>query len=762
MRFQTFVWGSAALLLSSTGLSTTGAPDCPNSFQVIELHPYEVICDGTTSASTRTRTYTIPFESLSTNTPGQNGTTGPPNGPGKPQIPGQPATPANPNPPPVQPNPPGQPQVPGQPIVPGHPGSPNEPESPPGVVTITITGIPPPLKTEGIPPPRGGSRTITEYVFPPPVPGTTTSFVTGPNPGTTTVPPAPGCSGSDCIHTIVVTVPGPIPSLTTRITTTPRAPGTSTVVVTGPLPLDPPNTRLITTTVPGTTPGTITIPPASNCKTSCGETVVVTTVPTTPPNTAITLTEVCTATTFCEPITITPPVDCVRPCTTTVITYPPNTPSLKTPPPYVITTITGACTSTGSCEPVITIPPANNCKHPCTTTVITYPPRTPPLATTPPDVITTITESCPSTGTCERVVTVPPPSDCTRPCTTSVFVRRSTSSSEAPSSTTDGSSSTEEPSTTTEISSTQDPTTSEESTTTEETATSTTSEDSTTSQEPTTTQASTTTTESTTSQKPTTSDETTTPAESTTSAESTTTTAPTTTDAPTTTEESTTSGAPSTTTSETPPCTPGLEWAFYNFEQAPDGETNPGQIPYHPTEQTTTWSQQTFQIGTSLSGQSPGSRGTTTTVGIPSQHQTFTVYGTDTGTNAQYNIVQHIGYFHPNKVGTYTFNLPGDQLDDVVYTWIGDPARSGYNNGNAYYIADYYAPTSRSFTYDVQNAGDYILFRLSWVNAQQGGGFGFSVEDPDGNVILSDSTPTTDGQFVNGCADSVDAPPFDF
>lgn len=124
--------------------------------------------------------------------------------------------------------------------------------------------------------------------------------------------------------------------------------------------------------------------------------------------------------------------------------------------------------------------------------------------------------------------------------------------------------------------------------------------------------------------------------------------------------------------------------------------------------------------------------------------------------------MQHTGYFHPNKVGTYTFNLPGDQLDDVVYTWIGDPARSGYNNGNAYYIADYYAPTSRSFTYDVQNAGDYIPFRLSWVNAQQGGGFGFSVEDPDGNVILSDSTPTTDGQFVNGCANSVDAPPFDF
>ncbi|RSL50756.1 hypothetical protein CEP53_008688 [Fusarium sp. AF-6] len=308
-------------------------------------------------------------------------------------------------------------------------------------------------------------------------------------------------------------------------------------------------------------------------------------------------------------------------------------------------------------------------------------------------------------------------------------------------------SSTEEPSSTSETSSAQESTTSEEPTTTE---------DPTSSEEPTTTQPATTTTESTTAEESTTSEEPTTSAQPTTSAE------PSTTEAPTTTEESTTSDAPSTTTSETPPCTPGLEWAFYNFEQGTDGTTEPGRIPYHPTERTTTWSEQTFQIGTSLSGQSPGLTGTTTTVGIPVQNQDFTVYGTNTGTDSLYNIVQHIGYFHPNKAGTYTFNLPGDELDDVVYTWFGDSARSGYNNGNAYYIADYYAPTARSFTYEVQNAGDYIPFRLAWVNAQGGGGFGFSVTDPDGNVILSDSTPTTDGQFVNGCADSVDAPPFDF
>ncbi|KAL2694950.1 hypothetical protein Neosp_001539 [[Neocosmospora] mangrovei] len=119
MRLQTFVWGSAALLISSTGLSTADTPDCPTGFQVVELQPYEVICDGTTSASTRTRTYTVPFEPLGTNPPDQNGTPGPPNGPEEPQIPGQP-------------------------IVPGNPENPQDPGSPPGVFTITITGIPPP------------------------------------------------------------------------------------------------------------------------------------------------------------------------------------------------------------------------------------------------------------------------------------------------------------------------------------------------------------------------------------------------------------------------------------------------------------------------------------------------------------------------------------------------------------------------------------------------------------------------------------------
>lgn len=61
MRLQTIVWGSAALLFSSTGLSTAGTSDCPNGFQVIELQPYEVICDGTTSASTRTRQLVLPM-----------------------------------------------------------------------------------------------------------------------------------------------------------------------------------------------------------------------------------------------------------------------------------------------------------------------------------------------------------------------------------------------------------------------------------------------------------------------------------------------------------------------------------------------------------------------------------------------------------------------------------------------------------------------------------------------------------------------------
>ncbi|RSM06193.1 hypothetical protein CEP52_005814 [Fusarium oligoseptatum] len=174
MHLRTFVWGSAALLLSSTGLSVADTPDCPKGFQVVELQPYEVICDGTTSASTRTRTYTVPFKPLGTDTPDQHGTPGSPDTPDKPQSPGQPGTPGDSSTP-GEPGDPGRPQVPGQPIVPGQPESPNQPESPPDVppvtvVTITITGTPPPVNTDGIPPPRGGTRTITKYIFPSPDP----------------------------------------------------------------------------------------------------------------------------------------------------------------------------------------------------------------------------------------------------------------------------------------------------------------------------------------------------------------------------------------------------------------------------------------------------------------------------------------------------------------------------------------------------------------------------------------------------------------
>ncbi|RSL50750.1 hypothetical protein CEP53_008687 [Fusarium sp. AF-6] len=212
MHLRTFVWGSAALFLSRTGLSIADTPDCPKGFQIVELQPYEVICDGTTSASTRTRTYIVPFEPLGTGTPGQPGTPGLPDTPDNPQSPGRPGTPGDSSTPgqPGSPRPeePGRPQVPGQPIVPGQPESPDQLESPPGVppvtvVTITITGTPPPVKTDGIPPPRGGTRTITKYIFPLPTPGTTTSFVTGPTPGTTTLPPAPDCTGSQCIQTVV-------------------------------------------------------------------------------------------------------------------------------------------------------------------------------------------------------------------------------------------------------------------------------------------------------------------------------------------------------------------------------------------------------------------------------------------------------------------------------------------------------------------------------------------------------------------------------
>ena len=132
-------------------------------------------------------------------------------------------------------------------------------------------------------------------------------------------------------------------------------------------------------------------------------------------------------------------------------------------------------------------------------------------------------------------------------------------------------------------------------------------------------------------------------------------------------------------------------------------------------------------------------------------------------------IVQHIGYFHPDKSGDYGIVVPKGKgnkngADDAVYVWIGSNAKSGWNNQNPTLLGDYYdqPPAKESFTYSVSKdqVGEYVPIRILWVNAQLCGSFAFKLIDPSGKVVAASDTSATDDVLVTSCGSA--APAFDF
>lgn len=193
----------------------------------------------------------------------------------------------------------------------------------------------------------------TEIVY---KPGTTA--------GASTIPIPPGCTRG-CTETIISTI----------------------------VPSD--GLQMITEIVSGAVPGTETIAPSPGCEPDCTETVRVTKPDVTGtrdlPDRTITSVVECTVTAdSCADITIVPPSDCRRPCTTTIIqqTPPLSQPAASTTsPPDVSTTILGECTTETICEDEV-IPPAADCEKPCTTTFV----RRPSGYTSTPDEPPTTTE----------------------------------------------------------------------------------------------------------------------------------------------------------------------------------------------------------------------------------------------------------------------------------------------------------------------------------------------------------------------------------
>lgn len=130
----------------------------------------------------------------------------------------------------------------------------------------------------------------------------------------------------------------------------------------------------------------------------------------------------------------------------------------------------------------------------------------------------------------------------------------------------------------------------------------------------------------------------------------------------------------------------GFQWEYFKLKAG----TGPGKINYDrdyygPIYKE--WAESGMSITTALGGQTATLTGKTQKIGqartcAPTK---LKVYGTDTGQPAEYFILQHLAYFKPASTGNYVFEIGAP--DDAVYLWLGDKAKSGFNNANADLVA---------------------------------------------------------------------------
>ncbi|EHK25436.1 uncharacterized protein TRIVIDRAFT_10277, partial [Trichoderma virens Gv29-8] len=217
-------------------------------------------------------------------------------------------------------------------------------------------------------------------------------------------------------------------------------------------------------------------------------------------------------------------------------------------------------------------------------------------------------------------------------------------------------------------------------------------------------------------------------------------------------------------------CTPGFKWSHYKLARSTDdSKTLKGMIPIHNTDVQSleNWPILQFKPQIALDGQIPDFTGLTDTLGIeetcPPEHAH--IYNTDVGSSVDYTIVQHIGYFIPKQLGTYSFKANAPVPDQSLYVWIGEKAQQGWINTNADLIADAtWSAGSNTFLKVVlpTDIGKYIPIRILYVNAQDCGEFALTIQGPTGEVLVSRDQKTTDGQFVSNCPEANDIPPIDF
>ncbi|KAH6653178.1 GLEYA domain-containing protein [Truncatella angustata] len=139
----------------------------------------------------------------------------------------------------------------------------------------------------------------------------------------------------------------------------------------------------------------------------------------------------------------------------------------------------------------------------------------------------------------------------------------------------------------------------------------------------------------------------------------------------------------------------------------------------------------------------------------------FSFYGyTENCNNIALN---YRGYLYAGQTGTFTFEV--SSADDIVLVWAGAAAYSGWTRANALLDVTYPEIGAGSGnggsivgTY-ATTAGTYIPLRILF--SQGDGPFGFNVKvtAPDGTVVLSASSSTSDYLVTHSC-DGTSAPAY--
>lgn len=188
-------------------------------------------------------------------------------------------------------------------------------------------------------------------------------------------------------------------------------------------------------------------------------------------------------------------------------------------------------------------------------------------------------------------------------------------------------------------------------------------------------------------------------------------------------------------------------------------------IPYQEDNQ---WLKNAVKIELVLEGNpAPDNTGTTEVIGVPKENGAKigpgcgvsppNIYGTTTAGDGTYFVVQHIGYFHPQKSGDYRIDV--NDADDGMYMWLGPNAKSGWTSDNA----DVYTGgggTGKNPLHYQATAGEYVPFRATFVQAERCAFWNLTIQDPTGAYLESADIKVKDDVLTFGCG--AETPDFGF